>query len=87
MGYTSAVTGVAFVAMIVLAVLASRGRWSLTAAVARGLFVAAGLVALVGLLYVVQRAYPGQPEVYTMVRVVLAAALVGTFVRIVWLLR
>ena len=87
MNYTLTVTGAALVALIALVVRASRARSPLTAAARRGLFVVAGLVALVGLLSVIQRAYPAAPGIYTTLRVLVGAALVGTMVRIVWSLR
>jgi FtsH-binding integral membrane protein len=86
MNYTLTVTGVASVTLAVMALLASR-RPHPTATVGPWLFVAAGLAALVGVLYLIQRAYPGEAMVYTTLRVVLAAAMVGTMVRIVLLLR
>jgi hypothetical protein len=87
MNYTLAVTGAGFAALTVLAVLARNQRGTLTPTVGAWLFVAAGLVALVGALYLIQRAYPAEPAVYTTLRVVLAVALVGTFARIVLLSR
>ncbi|MBB4760321.1 hypothetical protein ACFQFC_29695 [Amorphoplanes digitatis] len=50
-------------------------------------FVAAGLVALLGGLYLAQRAYSGEPNVYTAIRIAVMAAMVAALVRIVLLVR
>jgi uncharacterized membrane protein len=83
--------------LIVLGLLARSGRLpgvskadaqgrDLTA-VSNWLFVTAGLAALLGALYLVQRHYAGEANVYTAIRLVLIVAVAAVFVRIVLLFR
>jgi len=94
---TSISYGIGFVCLIVVAALVRVGRFpGLAKAVEQGrdvvaastwAFVAAGLGALLGALYLIQRAYPGDPNVYTSIRVVVMAAMVAVVVRIILLFR
>jgi hypothetical protein len=50
-------------------------------------FVGAGLGALLWVLYLIQRAYSGDPNVYTSIRIAVSAAMIAVCIRLVLLFR
>ncbi|MEV6598054.1 hypothetical protein AB0M36_14405 [Actinoplanes sp. NPDC051346] len=86
---------VAALALVVLGVLFRTGRYPgitgdggrAATAVSSWTFVAAGIAAAQAAAYLIQRGYPGEPDVYSVVRWAFCAALVGVGVRVVLLLR
>ena len=96
MTHATVVYGGGTIALVTIALLVRAGRLPGMAEVRRrGLigrmsgwtFVGAGCAALTWLTVVVQRAVPGDADVYTLLRLTLAAGMIAVMVRIVVLLR